>query len=250
MDHDAIYRLITVPERLPGDDNSVHDAFWHSYPRFRFFKTLPFGARLLDIGAGSGGLTFWRDWLHPLRTDIRLFGIDFARGEHAARYEGWWAGDLDTSVPDFGEQRFDGFLASHLIEHLASLPALVRYLASVAAPGARLYFEWPAPHTQDLPTASALAEQGFAIQTFNFMDDGSHRQTYALDEAAAHLAAEGFTVSERGETRLGILAEELMARGRRLDDLTWRQMGLWAAVGWSNYLVAEAPRQSAPTDAP
>ena len=242
MDHDALYRLIAVPERLPGADDDVHDAFWRAYPRFRFFKTLAVGARLLDIGAGSGGLAYWRDWLHPMRPDLRLFGVDFSRGEHAGMYEGWWTGNLDAGLPDFGEQRFEGFLASHLIEHLASLPKLVRYLAGVAAPGARLYFEWPAPHTQALPPASELARRGFQVQTFNFMDDGTHQHTYALDEAAGIVQAEGFTVVERGETRLGALAEELLARGRRRDDLTWRQMGLWAAVGWSNYLVAEAPR--------
>jgi SAM-dependent methyltransferase len=235
-----ILSLIESPERLSASDAAVHEAFWWSYPRFRFFKSLPVGSRLLDLGAGSGGLALWRNWLEPFRTDIRMFGVDLAIGQYAKLYDRWWTGNLDIGHPNFENQKFDAFLASHFIEHLASLPKLIAYLAQVSEPGARLYFEWPAPHTINLPSAKVIAVHGFHIQTLNFYDDGSHIQTYSLDEVTMALEREGFTVVEQGEIRLAALAQELLARGRRTDELTWRQMGLWAAIGWCNYLTAEA----------
>jgi hypothetical protein len=62
-----IIELIQSRSRLPGTDAEIEAAFWSAYPRFRFFKCLPWQARLLDISAGSGGLAVWREWLPPMR---------------------------------------------------------------------------------------------------------------------------------------------------------------------------------------
>jgi hypothetical protein len=50
----------------------------------------------------------------------------------------------------------------------------------------------------------------------------------------------GFALIEGGEIDLGLLAQELAVRGKRLNELDWRQMGLWCATGWCNYVVARA----------
>lgn len=232
--------LINSPSRIPGSDSDIEAAFWAAYPRFRFVKCLPWGAKLLDIGAGGGGLAWWRTWLPPSRDDIRMFGVDLQRGEHAALYEAWEVADLDAGLPKFGGMKFDAFLASHLIEHVADVSRLVDDVAQAAAPGARLYFEWPNPMTVHLPSARQLEQElGFKMQTFNFYDDGTHRHTPERKEVEAMLAEHGFRVVESGETRLGALAEEMIARGRLRDDLTFRQMGIWSAVGWSNVVIAE-----------
>jgi len=43
--------------RLALSDDDLLEVFWQSHPRLRFFKSLPWGANVLDIGAGMAG---WR----------------------------------------------------------------------------------------------------------------------------------------------------------------------------------------------
>jgi SAM-dependent methyltransferase len=231
------WELLSAPAVLPLDDAAVEALFWSFHPRFRFFKTLPPGARLLDIGAGSGGLHFWRHWGAPLRPDIALFGVDRTQGEHAGRYDGWDSVDLDAALPRFGAVRFDAFLMSHVLEHLADPPRLFAWMASVAAPSARIYLEWPHPDTRALPTAAALRAGGFGIQIFNFADDATHLATPSEAEAGSMLREAGFRMRESGRVEPGLLARELLARGVRADRMDWREMGLWGVSGWSAFAI-------------
>jgi 2-polyprenyl-3-methyl-5-hydroxy-6-metoxy-1,4-benzoquinol methylase len=234
-----IIDLINSPSRLPGTDAEIEAAFWSAYPRFRFLKGLPWQARLLDIGAGSGGLAVWREWQTPLRTDIRMFAIDRERGPHAALYEEWHIADLNDALPIFRVPNFDAFVASHLIEHLDHPETLFHRLSCIAAPGAHIYLEWPAPETAALPPASQLAEQfDYTIQTLNFFDDHTHQKNLSRTNAHAALTHAGFHVTESAEIELGILAQEMIARGRSSDNLTFRQMGLWSAIGWTSMIIA------------
>jgi SAM-dependent methyltransferase len=237
MTLDRLVALVSQRERLRERDAKIWTAFWQSYPRFRFLKTVARDARLLDIGAGSGGLALWAKWLPPKRDDIVFHGVDLGRGEHAGLHRDWRVADLDAGLPDFGAP-FDAFHASHLIEHLRSPARLFADMRAQAAPGARVYLEWPHPRTQGFPRAAELAARGFAIQTLNFSDDDTHLATPAWAEVAHLLAEAGFAVVEGGEISLGLLAEEVAVRGRRRDELDWRQMGLWAATGWCNHIVA------------
>jgi SAM-dependent methyltransferase len=240
------WSMLTPAPLLALADAAVEGLFWSFHPRFRFFKTLRPEARLLDIGAGSGGLQFWRDWGPPPRPDIALYGVDREQGSYAARYEGWEAVDLDAALPVFPGVRFDGFLMSHVLEHLADPPRLLAWMASVAAPEARIYLEWPHPDTRTLPSAEALRAHGFDIQIFNFADDATHLSTPSQAEAAAMLHAAGFGVHESGRIELGLAARELLARGVQGDDMAWRQMGLWGLSGWAAYAIGAVNRSDAP----
>ncbi len=231
------WKLLSPPSLLALSNEAVEALFWSFHPRFRFFKTLRPQARLLDVGAGSGGLHFWRDWCPPARPDIAMFGVDQQRGEHAGRYEAWSTVDLDNTPPAFPGVLFDGFLMSHVLEHLADPRRLLRWMATVAAPGARIYLEWPHPDTRTLPTAVALRNHRFDIQIFNFTDDATHLATPSEQEAAAMLRDAGFGVREAGRIELGLVAQELMARGVETDVMAWRQMGLWGVTGWAAYAI-------------
>ena len=239
MDRQSVLDIIDLPERLAISEADLETIFWLMYPRFRFLKTVKPNAVFLDIGASTGALAHWREWQSPRRMDIKMYGVDLVRGENAGLYEAWEVVDLDIRRPNFPGVMFDAFLASHLIEHISSLDSLLGYIHDVANPSARLYFEWPAPKTLTFPKCTELAARGLTIQTCNFFDDSTHRQTYELAAVQTQLARAGFRVIERGEINLGLVAEEMMARGRRLDNLLYRQMGFWAAVGWSNYIIAE-----------
>lgn len=235
---DWTHALLACKPELKIGDEELELLFWRFHPRYRFVKTLPRRAALLDIGAGSGGLSFWSEWGLPDRRDIEFFGVDLGRGPHASRYQDWRVANLDEGLPDFGRP-FHGFLASHLIEHVADPAGLLAAIRAQGAPCARVYLEWPHPRSTGFPPAALLADCGFVMQTFNFFDDATHRRTPERREMEALLEGHGFDVVESGEINLGPVAEELMARGIRKDDMTWRQMGIWAATGWCNYVIGQ-----------
>src|SRR5215468_8166824 len=58
-----------LPPCTPGLETATRDQllewYWRSHPRFCFFKGAPPNAWVLDLGAGGGGLPFWREYLDP-----------------------------------------------------------------------------------------------------------------------------------------------------------------------------------------
>lgn len=233
-----IIRIINDPPKLEIGDNDLENAFWMMHPRYKFFKSLPMNAKLLDVGANQGGLSWWLDWGKPVRLDLTLYGIDLQRGEWSDRYAGWDVVDLDERAPEFPGIAFDSYLATHLIEHLNNPDDLFDYMSRAAAPNASVYLEWPSPKTMYFPPASSLREQGFDIQTFNFFDDSTHIRTYSHQDISQRLAQRGFSTLESGEITIGQVARDFLAQGRVRNDLTWRQIGLWCAVGWCDYVIA------------
>src|SRR5262249_61134347 len=87
--------------RLALSDGDLLEVFWQAHPRLHFFKSLPWGCNLLDLGAGNGGLAHWRGWLKPDRTDLSLYGVDRSSGEFRGLYAGWETVDLDREMPKF-----------------------------------------------------------------------------------------------------------------------------------------------------
>lgn len=233
--------IIKEDSHIHISDDKLETLFWEMHPRHAFFKTLPRGANLLDIGANDGALHYWKEWGNLHRPDLKLYGVDLNYGRLAHFYSGWDALNLDHRMPDFPGIKFDGFLATHLIEHLTNVDDLFAYMRQTAAPGARIYLEWPAPRTKRFPTASQLANAGFTIQTYNFFDDTTHIDTYSCEEVSGKLERNGFETQSSGYVDLGVVARELAIRGRIADNMSWRQMGIWCATGWCNYVLAKLP---------
>src|SRR5947209_18111621 len=149
--------------RLALSDDDLLEVFWQAHPRLRFFKSLPWSANVLDIGAGNGGLAHWKGWLKPDRADRNLYGADRNPGEFGELYLGWETVDLDREVPKFQEVIFNGVFASHLIEYLAAPESLVQWLGERVEMGARVYLEWTGPSTLDLPSRDQLGQHGIEV---------------------------------------------------------------------------------------
>jgi predicted O-methyltransferase YrrM/SAM-dependent methyltransferase len=241
---DYVFDIARTPARAAVTGSDAMESLWRVHPRWRFLKELPPNATLLDIGAGSGGLAFWRSE-PPERCDIRFYGVDLQIGAHAGLYQGWEVVNLDVAKPSFPGVKFSGFLASHLIEHLADPEALIAYMASVAQPGARVYLEWPSPKTALFPTRDELfAATGCNVSTLNFFDDKTHKAVLEPEYVVSLLVRHGFRIVNGGEINLGDIALEAMAHGReRGADM---QTGLWYATGWATYLQAEMAAQYLP----
>jgi predicted O-methyltransferase YrrM len=240
--------------RLAVSDPDLLEVFWQAHPRLRFFKALPWGANVLDLGAGSGGLAHWRGWLKPERADLTLYGVDRNPGEFRELYAAWDAIDLDREMPNFAGVNFDGFIATHLIEYLRAPEELIRWMGERATPDAQLYIEWTGPGSRDLPTREQLSQNGIDVVTSNFTDDREHEQAPGLALVEKWLGEAGFGIIASGAVDLGILGEELFARAADRDS---RSMGYWSLTRSSLYTVAiksaaaaaVAPRRSTGADA-
>jgi hypothetical protein len=230
-----VARLKSIEPRLDISYDDLVELFWQVHPRFQFFKWLPWGANLLDIGAGNGGLVRWKEWLKPQRADLNLYGVDRNVAEYRDLYAGWETVDLDRELPKFPGVKLNAFFASHLIEYLAAPERLVRWLAATAEPGARLYLEWTSPTTLDLPSQGQLHKFDIDTLTSNFVDDWEHKQSPDLATLCGWLAAAGFEVRSSGAVDAGIFGEELFARD---GDPHLRSMGYRSLTHSSLYAVA------------
>ena len=233
-----IAQLKATERRLALSDSELLEAFWQAHPRFQFFKTLPWGSKLLDIGAGNGGLAHWKTWGRPARPDIDLYGVDLEMGEHRSLYAGWEVTDLDARLPRFPGIKLNAFCTTHLIEHLAEPQRLIRWLGDRAEPNTRLYIEWPDPSSVELPTCGDLRKSGIEVVMSNFADDLTHKESPDPAALIAWLAEAGFALISSGTIDAGIFGEELFARGTDADT---RTMGYWSIVKFSHYAVAIKP---------
>jgi capsular polysaccharide biosynthesis protein/glycosyltransferase involved in cell wall biosynthesis len=221
--------------RLNAPDQDLVELFWRVHPRFQFLKSLPWGWNLLDIGAGNGGLAHWKSWLKPDRADLNLYGVDRNTGEYRELYAGWEAINLDRAMPNFAGVTLNGFFARYLLEYLGTAEQLVEWLGRRAEPGARVYLEWINPISRSLPTREQLSKHGIEVLTSNFIDDAEHKQAPDLARLGNWLSDAGFTIIASGAVDLGILGEELFARGADRDT---RSMGYWSMTRSSLYTVA------------
>ena len=230
-----VARLKSIEPRLGVSGDELVALFWQAHPRFQFFKTLPWDARVLDIGAGSGGLAHWKNWGRPPRPDLELYGVDLEIGEYSNLYRGWEAIDLDATLPAFAGIELSAFYTSHLIEHLAEPVRLLRWIGERAPPRAKIYLEWPNPNSMQLPKRSELSERGIDVVISNFTDDLTHRETPDLSTCCRWLGEAGFVVLSSGTIDIGMVGEELFIRGR---DSGERTMGYWSITGFSHYITA------------
>ena len=142
------FELPACPPQLRDASRSeLVEWYWRLHPRFNFFKGVVPGARVLDIGVGTGGLPFWREFLVPVRSDVRVFGFDLAKPLAAAVYEQFFVGDLDDGLP-FGDCVFDAVVASHVLEHVAKIAPAVAHIGRCLRIGGIAYVEMPSPHTK------------------------------------------------------------------------------------------------------
>ncbi len=113
--------------RAPYNREELLTLYWSMHPRYRFFKTCQDG-KFLDVGAGNGGLHFWKFWGQPIRESIHMYGVDRQKGEYADAYEDFRITDLNDGKVPWGDIMFQNIFSSHVLEHLESPKILLKNL--------------------------------------------------------------------------------------------------------------------------
>ena len=179
-------RIGPIAPLMRGDIGSIDRWSWL---RRRFVED---SGRVLDAGCGRGGITLWianraneavgvsfdERVLSKATRHARRFGIDNAH---------FRVGDLRelSRQKDLGS--FDAIVCFEVIEHLVDDERLLRDLAVLARPGARLYLTTPSIYRKPLLNESV-----------SDVEDGSHvRWGYDHEKLRSILQRAGWTVVEQ-----------------------------------------------------
>ena len=212
--------------------------YWRVHPRFTFFKSVVPNARVLDVGAGSGGLPFWRQFLDPDRSDIHMFGTDLVKPLTASLYDDFRIADLNEGIP-FPEAAFDAIIASHILEHVAVPTETLAQLAKRLCRGGLAYIEMPSPRTKTLPTAAEYRAAGWPMTISNFHDDGTHRDTLDQEALIAMADASGLRCLQAGHVSVPYLDQAMIAQGIAWQDAEVLLYGYWSATRWAQFAIFE-----------
>jgi SAM-dependent methyltransferase len=194
---------------------------------------------VLDIGSGSGGLFFWKEYMLPNRKDLKMTAVDLQKGEHFDRYEKYVILNLDDKTLPFDNESFDFIMLSHLIEHVKDWKLLLDECKRVLKSSGTVYIETPSLHTRDLPESKYYKDMGFPCQTINFFDDGTHVEPVDLDKAGAYINSIDCVVLEKGYCRSIYLEDQLLSYGYQNKDMEVSQYGLWSKLLFSSYIVLQ-----------
>ena len=218
--------------------------YWESHPRFHFFKSVKRNATFLDVGAGDGGLSVWKEWKEPIRNDIRMYGIDFKDGTHKRNYEGWFTGNLETNSFPFPDVTFDVIYMSHLLEHINEPIQMLERLFKHQAEFGTVYVELPHENTVGFPKNDLFMFAGFQPCTTNFFDDNSHTKVYTEKSLLQLFESMGYSKLHSGVIHNPYLIDDLLSTAYYTQDQELTTYALWNALKWSRYIVFEKGVQS------
>jgi len=216
------------------------ELYWRFHPRFKSFKVFARkNANVLDIGSGSGGLFFWKEYMEPVRTDLKMTALDLQKGEHFNRYDNYVLFNLDTGDIPLPESSFDYIFLSHLIEHVRDWRSLIEKCNNVLKDKGILYIETPSKHTINLPSRDLYQQKGWPCTTINFMDDHTHVETVDLDEVNDYAIGFNMISLEKGYCKNPLLEDILLSFGHRFKDPEAAQYGLWSKLMFSSYMILQ-----------
>lgn len=228
------------PVKINNKRDELIKLYWQYHQRFKAIKTFPVhNGSVLDVGSGSGGLFFWKEYMLPNRKDMKMTAVDLQKGEHFDRYEKYVILNLDDKTLPFEDDSFNFIMLSHLIEHVNDWKSLLDQCSRILKKSGVMYIETPSLHTRDLPASKKFKDMGLPCQTINFFDDGTHVEPVNLDEVGNYVKAINCMTLEKGYCRSIYLEDELLAYGHKHTDMEVAQYGLWSKLLFSSYIVIQ-----------
>jgi 2-polyprenyl-3-methyl-5-hydroxy-6-metoxy-1,4-benzoquinol methylase len=112
----------------------------HEHVAAMLVKSLPPGATILELGAGSGALS-----LRLADHGFNVTAIDYVAESFRATHDliRFVQTDLNQKLPEEMASRFDVVAAVEIVEHLENIRHSVRLMASALKPGGRLILTTP-----------------------------------------------------------------------------------------------------------
>lgn len=106
-----------------------------------FIQSLPEGARVLDVGCGSGkGFHLIR----LFRNDLVLTGIDIADlGDYMPEGVTYIKGDIAQLSSYVSPESFDAIICQHVVEHIVYPGEVIEEMKKALVPGGQLFLETP-----------------------------------------------------------------------------------------------------------
>ena len=222
------------------------EAYWTQHPRYIFMKSVPWECEFLELGAGDGGVSFWKDWRKPHRNDIRMYGVDFSIGKFADRYERFDALNINREKLNYKDNSVDVIFSSNFFEHLLNFKHVVSEIMRVLRVGGVVYLETPNHNSLVTKSMKDFNENGFLTSTMNFYDDMNNVQPFSSEELCALFYVkkdsflskkQQFEVVARGTICNDFLANQLVAYGFNNNDQELTTYGLWLLAEWSDYVI-------------
>jgi len=207
-------------------------------PRSVFLKNLAHGASLLDLGAGEGSLSVYRNWPLFRRPDIKMYALSLSKGERFDDYDAYELKNFEETDGIFVGIDLQAFVCCHFIEHMADPRRTLDFFDRRLPPGGRVYLEWPHPISKRMPSRMLLIDKGIDIMTTRFDDDPTHVEAWDMGEIVVLLKQRGFIIETAGRAHFPFLSEELRNHGRAMSDPVRNTLAVWALVGWAQYLIA------------
>jgi hypothetical protein len=226
-----------APAKLRRDtlDILLHE----SSPRVRFIKSLPLGAKVLDLGAGEGSMAIFKEWIEPKRPDLSMYALGLVKGAHFDLYDGYELKDFDTAEGLFPGIQFDAVYTSNFVEHIeGGIDRLAPWAANRLESGGMLYIEGPSIGMELLPHTADLIAAGLNVSTMNFFDDLTHKRTETLERTREVIETAGFFVEQSGYWRNRFLEGEALRTGYREGEMVLMTLSIWMKYLVEQYVVA------------
>lgn len=154
--------------------------------KLAFLKSLPPGAKVLDVGCGNNSP---RD-AKVLRPDLVYTGLDIGDyNQHdSIRYADAY---ILVQPAEFADAisahagRLDAVVSSHNLEHCDDPGAVLIAMAAALRPGGRLFLAFPCEESVRFPSRRG---------TLNFFDDGTHKSVPRCQPVLDTLRTRGATL--------------------------------------------------------
>ena len=222
-----------VVDPLPAD--IAHENYLLMHPRISYLKNLPQNSVVLDVGAGSGALRGFREWLGFKRLDLKFVGISLDHGEHTRDYEEFHICNLSNETPEFKLRPKDAVLAQ-FIEHVEDPSVFLKKLANILPAEGSVFIDWPGAHTVNLPKCNDIKNSGYDITTLNFYDDSTHKKAYTIEQMSEYAISAGFKVTSAGYVDMSYLANSLKHHGVLNRDHYLLSMSVWLKTNFISYI--------------
>lgn len=154
--------------------------------KLAFLKSLPAGARVLDVGCGNNSP---RD-AKVLRPDLVYTGLDVGdyNQQNSIRYADTYIVASPTefagAICAHGGQ-MDAVVSSHNLEHCDDPVAVLNAMVGALRPGGRLFLAFPCEESVRFPSRRG---------SLNFFDDGSHQVVPDWQQMLDTLRTQGITL--------------------------------------------------------